>query len=968
MRQTELAVSLFFVLLLHSATPSQSTDWRYYGGDAGSTKFAPLAQIDRDNFADLRIIWRWRPPEAEILAEHDVDRNYYRSTPVVVNGVLYVSSPFGIVAALDAATGEELWKFDPESWRLDGWFSSTHRGVAYWEEGRAKRVLFGTTDGYLYSLDAETGQPDPAFGDSGRVDLTQGMRRAVRRGAYVSVSPPMIYGSLAIVGSSVPDIRGRPVPRPMPPGDVRAFDVRTGEQKWVFETIPQEGDFGHETWGEGSWKDFGGANVWSMMSLDPALGYVYLPVSTPSNDFYGGERPGDNLFGDSIVCLDARTGARVWHFQIAHHGVWDYDPPAAPTLVDIEVDGKPIKAVVQLTKQAFCFVFDRITGAPVWPVVEMPVPASAIVGEAVSATQPIPVWPRPYDHQGLSVEDLIDFTPELRQMAMEAIEGHSYGSLYTPPAEKGTVFVPGLLGGSDWSGGAVNPATGVLYVPSKTMPYLVTLRPIDDGEAASAYAGVVNHNFTAAENLPLLKPPYGRLTAIDLNTGRHLWTRPMGRGPVDHPLLRDLEIEEDLGWPARTFPLLTPTLLLTATEDPRDGRFGPAAGQGYFVDREAYLRAFDPATGALVGQVELPGNAYASPAVYQAAGRQYVVLSLGDSYRPSELVALAIPRPGEAIPEQGQSRQDADHRAFYEAVAALDAGDSEQLSKLLKKHAGLAQARGFLDEWYEFPNLRGATLLHLTAGAPLRAALPDNAVRLAEILLDAGADPDSATLDVAPGRGEAATTAELAATAVQLEWAGIKDDLLALLYEKGADPNRNNGKLLHDLLLSREGELAAVLLSAGAEVDLRSAAGLNRTDLMASFFKDGAPTPEANRLYRTNPDTILTGQQIVDEALHYAVYSGGREAIDFLLERGSNIDALVGGFWEWDWGSTALHKAVDTEDVELIRYLLERGAATTIGDVRWGETPYEWAGYYGNDAMHKAIGAHDAAAKEAKKQ
>ena len=263
-----------------------------------------------------------------------------------------------------------------------------------------------------------------------------------------------------------------------------------------------------------------------MVDDEPRLGYVYLPISST---------PGLVL------------GSRVWHFQIAHHGVWDYDPPAAPILVDIEVDGKPIKAVVQLTKQAFCFVFDRVTGAPVWPIIEMPVPASTIVGEAVSETQPIPVWPRPYDRQGLSVDDLIDFTPELRQVAMEAIEGHSYGSLYAPPAEKGTVFVPGLLGGSDWSGGAVNPATGVLYVPSKTMPYLVTLRPTGDDEAASAYAGVFTHNFTAAKNLPLLKPPYGRLTAIDLNTGQHLWMRPMGRGPVDHPLLRDLEIKEDLG-------------------------------------------------------------------------------------------------------------------------------------------------------------------------------------------------------------------------------------------------------------------------------------------------------------------------------------------------------------------------------------------------------------------------------------
>ena len=949
-------VAIVFLFLLQSTAQSQRGDWRYYGGDAGSTKFAPHAEIDRDNFADLRVIWRWRPPEAEILKKHDVYKNYYRSTPVIVDGVLYTSSPFGIVAALDAATGEELWRFDPESWRDQEWFPSTHRGVAYWEEGKDKRVLFGTTTGYLYSLYAETGRPDPAFGDSGRVDLTRGMRREAPRGEYLFVSPPMVHGGLAIVGSSIPDIRGRPVPRPMPPGDVRAFDVRTGAQQWGFETIPQEGDFGHETWGEDSWKDFGGANMWSMMSLDSELGYVYLPISTPSNDFYGGERPGDNLFGDSIVCLNAQTGERVWHYQLVHHGLWDYDPPAAPILVDIEADGKPIKAVVQLTKQAFCFVFDRLTGEPVWPIVEMPVPASTIAGEVISDTQPLPIWPLPYDRQGLSVDDLTDFTPELRQKALEAIKGHSYGSLYTPPSERGSILVPGLLGGSDWSGGAVHPTTGVLYVPSKTMPYLVTLRQADE-QAASAYSSVFKHNFTASENLPLTKPPYGRLTAIDLNTGEHLWTRAIGRGPVDHPLLRDLEIKEDLGWPSRTFPLLTATLLLTVTEDPRDYGFGPAAGQGYFVDREAYLRAFDPATGELVGQVELPGNAYASPATYQVAGRQYVVVALGDYLRPSELVALAIPRRDETLPEQGKDREDADHRAFYQAVEALDTGDLKQLTKLLKKHKGLAQARGFLDEWYEFSNLRGATLLHLTAGVPLRAALPDNALDIAQALLAAGADPDAATLD-------SVTTAELAVTAVQLEWAGIKGQLLSLLYEQGADPNRNNGKVLHDLLTDRKTELAEVLLDAGASVDLRFAAGLNRTDLMASFFKDGAPTPEANRLYRANPDTILTSQQVVDEALHYAVYSVGLEAIDFLLEKGADIDALVGGFWEWDWGSTALHKAVDTEDTELIRYLIAKGADPSVSDARWGETPYDWSGYYDNGAMREVLREYEEAAEQ----
>jgi quinoprotein glucose dehydrogenase len=432
--------------------------------------------------------------------------------------VLYTSTPLGLVAALDAETGVELWTFDPQAWKDRGWFTSLHRGVAYWSDGDDERILFGTTSAYLYSLDARTGLPDPAFGDSGRVDLTRGLRRPIRRSQYAVVSPPIVCRDVLVVGSSVPD-------------------VRSGAQKWVFETIPQEeGAYGRETWGADSWKDFGGVNVWSMMSADQDLGYVYLPVSTPSNDFYGGERPGDNLFGDSIVCLNAGTGERVWHFQITHHGLWDYDPPAAPILVDIEVEGRPIKAVVQVTKQAQAFVFDRITGAPVWPIVEVPVPASRADGEIASPTQPFPSWPLPFDLQGLRIDDLIAFTPELRRRAIEQVGRYEYGPLYTPPSERGTILLPGLRGGASWVGAAADPLTGVLYVPSHTMPFMAVLTRADDPQSPSAYSTNHRHNVKGPDGLPLTRPPYGRLTAIDLNTGEHLWKQVWGAAlPTTRP-------------------------------------------------------------------------------------------------------------------------------------------------------------------------------------------------------------------------------------------------------------------------------------------------------------------------------------------------------------------------------------------------------------------------------------------------
>ena len=338
-------------------------------------------------------------------------------------------------------------------------------------------------------------------------------------------SPPVIVRGVIVVGSSVFDWWGK---RPPPPGDVRGFDVVTGRLLWTFHTVAQEGEPGVETWEKDSWKEAGNANVWAPMSADEELGYVYLPVSTPTNDYYGGHRPGDGLYGDSLVCLDAATGKKVWHYQLVHHGLWDYDPPAAPNLIDITVDGKPIKAVAQVTKQAFVYVFDRVTGQPVWPIEEQPVPASSVPGEHASKTQPFPTKPAPIDIQGARDEDLIDLTPEIHKEAIEIAASYDRGGLFTPPSLRGTIQVPGKAGGANWAGAAIDPETGMLYVGTQRLPSLVTVRKPEPWESSYDFIGEANY-LPGPRGLPLLKPPFGSIVAIDMNTGEHRWRIPVGR-------------------------------------------------------------------------------------------------------------------------------------------------------------------------------------------------------------------------------------------------------------------------------------------------------------------------------------------------------------------------------------------------------------------------------------------------------
>src|SRR5258705_4571040 len=452
-----------------------ATEWLSYSGDKASSKYSPLNQISGNNFNRLRTAWTWRSAEEEVAKANHLKPWAWEASPLMVGGVLYVSTSLSQVAAIDAATGKTRWIYDPETWK-NGTPSNNgfvHRGVAYWADGDDRRILFGTGDGYLICLNAQTGKPIPTFGEQGRIDLAQGLGRPVDRHLYGVSSPPVICRDVVVMGSKVNDV---PLVAEMPPGDVRGFDVGTGKQQWIFHSVPRVGEFGNDTWKDGSWKTTGAANVWTMMSADEELGYVYLPFSTLADDHFGVHRPGDGLFGDSLVCLDARTGKRVWHFQMAHHGLWDYDLPSAPTLIDIRVDGEPVKAVAQVSKQGFCYVFDRVTGKPIWPIEERPVPQSTVPGEKSSRTQPFPTKPAPFDLPGITENDVIDFTPELRKEAWAVLAKYNYGPLYTPPSlEKPTIQMPGYAGGASWAGAACDPETGIMYITSITNPLVVTL-------------------------------------------------------------------------------------------------------------------------------------------------------------------------------------------------------------------------------------------------------------------------------------------------------------------------------------------------------------------------------------------------------------------------------------------------------------------------------------------------------------
>ncbi len=571
----------------------------------------------------------------------------WRATPILVKGVLYTTAGSRRSAvAIDARTGETLWsyRFDEGERGKTAPRQTSGRGVSYWTDGREERILFLTPAYFMVALDARTGRPFPDFGRDGIVDLKEGLDRDVDlvKDPIGSSSPAIVVGDVVIVGAALP-AGGTPPTKEMPAAHVRGYDVRTGKRLWIFHTIPLPGELGNDTWENESWRYTGNAGVWTTMSADPELGYVYLPTEAPTGDFYGGHRHGDNLFSSSIVCLDARTGERVWHFQLVHHDVWDYDVPAAPVLADIRLGGREIKAVAVVTKQGFTFVFDRETGEPVWPIEERPVPGTDIPGERTSPTQPFPTKPAPFERQGVTEDDLIDFTPDLKKEALEIAKSYRLGPLYTPPSlvtgnMKGTLSLPGAQGGANWQGAALDPETGVLYVGSSVDPAVLGM--VHDPKISNMDY-VQGRRLKLPEGggpqgLPLLKPPWGRITAIDLNTGEKLWTMANGEPPeyvVRHPALAGIVLPRT-GRPERAGLLVTKTLLFAGEGS---GLFAAYGGGG---DK---LRAHDKRTGEILAELELPANETGVPMTYLVDGIQYIVVAVGAKDHPAELVAYRLP-------------------------------------------------------------------------------------------------------------------------------------------------------------------------------------------------------------------------------------------------------------------------------------------------------------------------------------
>ena len=621
-------------------------EWRAFGADPANTKYSPLDQITAENFTDLEIAWRWTSTSTEVASRRpDIRPSTFKTTPLMVGGLVYASTALGQVAAVDAGTGALVWSYDPQTYdRLDrpanmGW---QHRGVSFWndEDSNDARIFIATHDLLLVALNARSGALYPDFGADGIVDLSGSLGRAVDRSRLTHSQPVAIAGDTVIVGSIVQDTNLRN--KEADPGHVRGFDARSGEMKWIFHTIPQGDEFGADSWQNESWRYSGHTNVWGTIAVDDELGYVYLPTGTPTNDWYGGMRPGDNLFAESLICVDAETGERVWHFQAVHHGLWDYDFPTAANLLDITVDGREIKAIAQSSKQAFTYVFDRVTGEPVWPIEERAVPAGDVPGEWYSPTQPFPTKPPPFDLQGITVDDLIDFTPELRAEAVAIAERAQLVPLFAPPPVRGTakpiIQAPGPGGGINWPGTAVDPETGRLFVPSQTRLRAVELveypPPATVGYFTDPWAVAV----PGPRGLPLVKPPYKRVTAIDLNTGDHAWMSPHGDGPRNHPALKELNLPA-LGGHSGMHgggPLVTKTLLVVNS----GGRY--VADE---VESARTITAYHKDNGDYLGSVTLPSVPYGNPITYLHEGRQYIAVAVGGGGGAAapELIALALP-------------------------------------------------------------------------------------------------------------------------------------------------------------------------------------------------------------------------------------------------------------------------------------------------------------------------------------
>jgi quinoprotein glucose dehydrogenase len=645
---------LLMVSLFQGALSGQSGakngDWRTWGGDLGVTRYAPLDQINAGNFNSLEVAWRFKTENLGRQPDFNL-----QATPLMVDGVLYFTAGSARNAvAVDAVTGQLLWmhrldegkRAEAASRRLSG------RGVGYWTDGNGDDRIFYVTIGYqLVGLDARTGRPLPGFGNNGIVDLKQDNDQELDpitadigwNGA------PVVAKNVILVGASH-RAGGAPRSRENAKGYIRGYDVRTGKRLWIFHTIPQPGEFGNETWLRDSWSYTGHTGVWTQMTVDEELGIAYLPVEIPTGDYFGGHRHGNNLFAESLVAVDLQTGRRLWHFQFVHHPIWDYDVPCAPILADITVDGRTIKAIAQPTKQGFVYVFDRRTGEPVWPIEERPVEVGTLPTEWYSPTQPFPTKPPPFERQGFLLEEIIDFTPELKAEALKIVSQYKIGPLFTPPIARGeggkigTLYVPN---GANWPGGSLDPDTGILYLYSHTL--LRVLSMVNDPKRSdmnyinAGGGGEGGGGGLTVQGLPLVKPPWGRITAIDLNKGEIVWQVAHGEtldNVRNHPALKGLNIPRTGrtggagGSSGGIGTLVTKTLVIAG----EGGIFTTPSGQ-----RGAMLRAYDKATGQEVGAVYLPGAQTGGPMTYMLNGRQYLVVAVSGPVFPSELMAFRLP-------------------------------------------------------------------------------------------------------------------------------------------------------------------------------------------------------------------------------------------------------------------------------------------------------------------------------------
>ena len=685
-----LGVSLAGIAAAHAQPASH--DWPAYGG-AANDHYSDLTQINRDNVTKLTVAWTYDTGE----------RGGLEDSPIVVGNVLYTGTPSGGVVALDAATGKLLWKFTPEAGGR-----AVSRGVSYWTNGRDSRIFSGFRN-YLYALDASTGKLIPTFGENGRIDLRKGLREPYERQSVTLTSPGTVYKDLIIVGGSNPETH------PAPPGDIRAFDVRTGALRWTFHTIPRPGEFGYDTWPKDAWQNAGAANNWAGMTVDANRGIVYVPTGSAVFDFYGGDRVGDDLFADSLIALDAETGKRIWHFQGVHHDLWDRDFPAPPALLTVKHDGKRVDAIAQTTKSGFVFLFDRSTGKPLFPLQELHYPASTVPGEAASPVQSLPTLPAPYTQQSVTEDTLTNRTPEAHAWAVKQFQSMIGGGQFVPPSlDKLTIDLPGFAGGAEWGGPAVDPMTGVLYVNANDTAWVVgltvppppgsagesvyrdqcsvchgidragsppavpALRGIDgvltDRQIAnairqgkgrmSAFTGLTDQQVQAVvgyltrvpqqqqqpaagappvndmpyksigfrrfldpDGYPATAPPWGTLSAIDMNTGKYLWKIPFG----EYPELTAKGIT-DTGSDNYGGPIVTAGGLLFIGASVFDAKF----------------HAYDSRNGKLLWQTDLPFSGLATPATYMVNGKQYVVIAAGggqSSKKPSggTYVAFALP-------------------------------------------------------------------------------------------------------------------------------------------------------------------------------------------------------------------------------------------------------------------------------------------------------------------------------------